>query len=180
MLRRLAGRPRVTGMALAAAGWAVTFAAVIASSHLARAAVAQIIFAATMISVAMGETLLSSAVTVIIDYRTPPGAVRYKGFAALTFVTCCLLGPSAGGAALGAGWGTSLLTALAVACALASIAAHRLGRLLAPVAGPRSHPVRQLNTEGSTHPGLTGGPPGPDRRKNHERDSARAGLFVPR
>ncbi len=133
MLRWLAGRSRVTGVALAAAGWAATFAAVIVGSHLGRGAAAQIIFAATMITVAMGETLLSSGLPVIIDDRAPPDAAgRYKRLGTLAFVTGCMLGPPVGGAALGAEWGISLLTTLAVACAIASVAAHRLGRQLAP------------------------------------------------
>jgi hypothetical protein len=128
-------RPRITGMASAAAGWAATFAAVVVGSHLGRGAAAQvgfaatqIAFAATMVTVATIETLISPAATVIIDYRVPPGAVRYRRLGALAVITGCLLGPAAAGAALGADWGTSLLATLAVACALASIAAHRLDR----------------------------------------------------
>ncbi len=132
MLRWLAGRRRVTGVALVAAGWAATFAAVIAGHHLGRGAAVQIIFAATMITWAMGETLLSPGVPVIIDERARPGAGRYNRLGTVALVTGCLLGPSAGGAALGADWATSLLSSLAVACAVASIAAHRLGRQLVP------------------------------------------------
>jgi len=133
MLRWLVGRPRITGLALAAAGWAATLAAVIVGSHLGRGAAVQIAFAATMITCAMGETLLSPALPVIIDDRAQPGAAgRYKRLGTLAFVTGCLLGPPVGGAALGADWRTSLLTTLAVACAVAGIAAHRLGRQLAP------------------------------------------------
>lgn len=130
MLRWLADRRRVTGMALAAAGWGATLAAVIVGNHLGRGAAAQIIFAAIMITFAMGETLLSPALPVITDDRAVPGAAgRYKRLGTLAFVTVCMLGPLVGGAALGADWGTSLLTALAAACAVASIAAHRLGQL---------------------------------------------------
>jgi hypothetical protein len=82
-----------------------------------------------MITVAMAETLLSSARPVIIEDRAPAGAAgHFNRLGAAALVIGCLLGPPAGGAALGAGWGTSVLTALAVACALASLAAHRLGR----------------------------------------------------
>ena len=132
MLGWLAGRPRVTGVGLVAAGWAATFAAVIAGHHLDRGAAVQIIFAATMITWAMGETLLCPAVPVIIDERAPPGAGRYSRLGTVALVAGCLLGPSAGGAALGADWATSLLSSLAGACAVASIAAHRLGRQLVP------------------------------------------------
>jgi hypothetical protein len=133
MRRRLAGRRRVTGMALAAAGWAATFAAVIAGSHPGRGAAMQIVFAAVMITCAMGETLLSPALPGSIDDQAPPGAAdRGKRLGTVAFVTGCLLGPPAGGAVLGADWGTSLLTALAVACAVASMAAHRLSRRQPP------------------------------------------------
>lgn len=133
MLRWLAGRRRVTGVALAAAGWAATLAAAIVSSQPSRGAAVQIVFAATMTTCAMSETLLSPAFPVITDDRAPPGAAgRYKRLSTLALVTGCMLGPPAGGAALGADWRTSLLTTLAVACALASIAAHRLGRQQVP------------------------------------------------
>jgi hypothetical protein len=134
-LRWLAGRPRVTGLVLAAAGWAATSAAVIAGTHLGRGAVVQIIFAAVMITFATGETLLSPAVPVIADRPALPGAGRYKRLGTLALVTGGLLGPLAGRAALGADWATSWLTTLAVACAVASIAARRLGGQLASRAG---------------------------------------------
>ncbi len=131
MVRWLASRPRVTGAVLAAAGWAATLAAVIAGRHLGRGAAVQIIFAATMITFAMAETLLSPASPVIIDDRTRPAAAgRYNRLGTAALITGCMLGPPAGGTALGAGWATSLLTSLAVACALASIAVRRPGRQL--------------------------------------------------
>ena len=124
---------RVTGVALAAAGWAATLAAVIVGSHLGRGAAVQIVFAATMSTCAMCETLLSPALPGVIDDRVPPGAAgRYKGLGTLAVVSGCVLGPLVGGAALGAGWGTTLLTTVAAACAVASIAADRLGRQLSP------------------------------------------------
>jgi hypothetical protein len=149
MLRWLVGRRRVTGVALAAAGWAATFAAVIVGSHLGRGAAVQIIFAATVITVAMGETLLSPAVPVIIDDRAPPGAAgRYKRLGTLAFVTSCVLGPPVGSAAPGADWGTSLLTTFAVACAVASIAAKRVGPNPGdPGSTPGRHPAGSCRTE---------------------------------
>jgi len=126
-------RMRVTGVALAAAGWAATLAAVIAGSHLGRGAAVQIIFAATMSTWAMCETLLSPALPGVIDDRVPPGAAgRYKGLGTLAVVSGCILGPLVGRAALGAGWGTTLLTTVAAACAVASIAAGRLARQPSP------------------------------------------------
>ena len=129
MLRWLAGRRRVTGLALATAGWAATLAAVVVSGHLGRGAAAQIAFAAIMISSAMSETLLSPARPVVIaDRASPAAAGRSSRLGTVALVTGCLLVPPACGAALGVGWATSLLPSLAVACAVASIAAHRLGR----------------------------------------------------
>jgi hypothetical protein len=133
-LRWLADRRRVISMALAAAGYAATFAAAVAGSgHLGRVAAAQIGFAASMIILAVGEALLSPACPVIIDDRSLPATPgRYKRLGSFAFVAGCMLGLPASGAALGASWGTTVLTTLAGACAFASIAAQRLGRHLAP------------------------------------------------
>jgi hypothetical protein len=130
MLRWLAGLRRVAGLALAAAGWAATLAAVIVGSHLSRGTATQIIFAATMSTAALSETLLGPAAPVLIEHRAGPGAAgRSYRLGTVAVVTGCMLGPLAAGAALGADWSASLLTTLALACALASMAAHRLVRL---------------------------------------------------
>jgi hypothetical protein len=135
-LSLLADRRRVTALALAAAGWAATLAAVIADRHLGRGAVVQIVFAVTMITFATAEALLYAAPPVIIEDRISPArAARSKRLGIVALVTGCMLGPAAVGAALGADWGTSLLTTLAVACAIASIAG-RLARA-ARAATPR-------------------------------------------
>jgi hypothetical protein len=140
----LASRPRVTGVVLAAAGWAATFAAVMAGRHLGRGAALQIIIAAIMITFATAESLLSPASPVIIDDRAPLAAARrYHRLGTIALIIGCLLGPSVGGAALGADRITSLLTSLAVACAVASVAAHRLGRHLAPSASRVSVAIRR-------------------------------------
>jgi MFS family permease len=87
----------------------------------------QIIFAATMIVVALGETLLSPAVPAIIDGQVPPCAAnRYKRLGTVALVTGCILGPPVGGAILGADWETSLLATFAMACAVASIAGRQV------------------------------------------------------
>ena len=132
-------RRRGTGVALAASGYAATSAAVISSGPLSRGAALQVLFAATMIVCALSETLLSPAVPVVTADRARNGGA---GRARSRLGTCalaagCLLGPSAGGAALGAGWCSSLLTALAVACALAGIATQRLAQRPAPGARSR-------------------------------------------
>lgn len=140
-----AARRRVTGVALAAAGYAATWAAVTASGSLSRGAAVQVLFAVTMLVCTLGETLLSPAVPPVTGDRARPGAAgRRNRPGACALAAGCLLGPSAGGAALGAGWTTSLLTTLAVACAVAGIAAQRpAGRHPAPAAS-RSWPRTTL------------------------------------
>jgi len=124
--RRTAGRRRVAGVALVAAGCAVTWAAVIAGGQLSRGAVVPVLFAAAMIVCALGQTLLGPAAPVLTGDRVRPGpAGRGKRLGTCAVVVGCLAGPAVGGAALGAGLGTSLLTALAVACAIAGIATQR-------------------------------------------------------
>lgn len=123
---RPAARRRVTGLALAAAGCAATWASVTAGGPLSRAAAVQVLFAGTMLICALGETLLSPAAPVITGDGALSGpAGRCKRLGTCALIAGCLLGPSTGGAALGAGWGTSLLTTLAVACALVGIATQR-------------------------------------------------------
>jgi hypothetical protein len=156
LLRWPVGPRRVTGVTLAAAGCAATWAAVIAGGHLGRGAAVQVLFAAAMIVCALGETLLAPAVPVISGDRARPGAAGHRNRpGSCAVVGGCLLGPAAGGAALGAGWATSLLTTLAVACALAGIAAHH------PAAGWHRPPAvyrqwsrtRRLAHSGPTRPG---------------------------
>lgn len=133
-----AARRRVTGLALAAAGYAAAWAAVTASGPLSRGAAVQVLFAVTMLVCALGETLLSPAAPQVTGDRARPAAAGHRNrLRTRALAAGCLLGPPAGGAALGAGWTTSLLTALAVACAVAGIAAQRTaGRHPAP-AGSR-------------------------------------------
>jgi hypothetical protein len=130
-------RRRVTGVALVAAGYAATSAAVVASGPLSRAAAVQVLFATTMIVCALSETLLSAVPVVTGDRARHGGADRARSrLGTCAWAAGCLLGPSAGGAALGAGWCSSLLTTLAVACALAGIATQRpSGRHPAPEVG---------------------------------------------
>ena len=115
--------------ALAAAAWAATWAAVIAGGHLGLGAGLQITFAASMATVALGETLLSPTPPEAVSHPTRSGAAgRYNRLGHVALTIGLLLGSAVGGAALGAGWRTSLITTLALACAAASIAARRLSR----------------------------------------------------
>jgi MFS family permease len=131
VLRWLGGHRRTTGVALAAAAWAATWAVVIIGGHLGGGAAAQTAFTAAMVIFALGESLLSPTLPAIINDLAPPAAAgRYNGLGALAFTTGFLLGPASGGLALGAGWGTGLFAVMLLACVLAAAAAVRLGRHL--------------------------------------------------
>jgi hypothetical protein len=128
----LADRRRSVCAVLAVAAWAATAAAVIAGGEFGRGAALQITLAASMGTVALGETLLSPLWQAAVSDPGRPGAVgRASRPGAVAFVAV-LLGSAAGGATLGAvlgaGWRTSLFTTVALVCATASIAAHHLGQ----------------------------------------------------
>jgi MFS family permease len=131
VLRWLGGHRRTTGVALAAAAWAATWAVVIIGGHLGGVGAAETAFTAAMVIFALGESLLSPTLPAIINDLAPPEAAgRYNGLGALAFTTGFLLGPASGGLALGAGWGTGLFAVMLLACVLAAAAAVRLGRHL--------------------------------------------------
>jgi len=133
VLRWLAGRRRTTGVALAGAAWAASWAMVIIAGHLGGGTAAEIAFAGAMVIFALGETLLSPTLPAIINDLAPPEAAgRYNGLGVLAFTTGFLLGPAGGAAALGAGWGTGLFAVMVLACAAAAVAALRLDRHLPP------------------------------------------------
>ena len=135
VLRRLAGRRRTTGVALAAVAWAVCWAVVIVGGHFGGGAAAEAAFVTAMAVFAVGETLLSPTLPAIINDLAPPHAVgRYNGLGTLAFTVGFLLGPAAGTAALGAGWGSGLFAALVLASLIAAGVALRLARHLPPAA----------------------------------------------
>src|SRR6266851_2046444 len=97
VLRGLAGHRRSTGVVLAGAAWAASWAMVIVAGHLGGGAAAEIAFAAAMVIFALGETLLSPTLPAIINDLAPPRAAgRYNGLGALAFTTGFLLGPAGG------------------------------------------------------------------------------------
>jgi MFS family permease len=133
VLRWLGGHRRTTGVALAAAAWAATWAVVIIGGHLGGGAAAEIAFGAAMVIFALGESLFSPTLPAIINDLAPPGAGgRYNGLSSLAFTTGFLLGPASGGLALGVGRGTGFFAVMLLACALAAAAALRLGRHIPP------------------------------------------------
>jgi MFS family permease len=133
VLRRLAGRRRTTGVALAAVAWAACWSVVILGGHLGGGPGAEAAFVCAMAIFAVGETLLSPTLPAIINDLAPPQAAgRYNGLGSLAFTVGFLVGPAAGTAALGAGLGPGLFTVLALASLIAAGAALRLARHLPP------------------------------------------------
>ncbi len=131
VLRRLAGRRRTTGVALAALAWAASWAVVIAGGQLGGGGAAEAAFVTAMVIFALGETLLSPTLPAIINDLAPPEAAgRYNGLGVLAYTAGFLLGPVCGAAALGAGWGTGLFTVMILACLIVAVAALRLSRHL--------------------------------------------------
>jgi MFS family permease len=177
VLRRLAGRRRTTGVALAAAAWAACWAVVIAGGRLGGSAAAEAAFVTAMVIFALGETLLSPTLPAIINDLAPPEAAgRYNGLGTLAFTTGFLLGPVAGAAALGAGWGDGLFAVMAVGCLIAAGAALRLGRHLPPGANqiprPDASPARLVPAESpvpSPPAGQDERPGGAAERHGHQR-----------
>ena len=149
VLRRLAGRRRTTGVALAAVAWAVCWAAVILGGHLGGGPAAETAFVSAMVIFAVGETMLSPTLPAIINDLAPPQAAgRYNGLGTLAFTVGFLLGPAAGTAALGAGWGSALFTARILASLSAAVVALRLARHLPPAANSITAPRTMEPSDG--------------------------------
>ncbi|HEY6314171.1 MAG TPA: MFS transporter [Streptosporangiaceae bacterium] len=176
ILRRLTGRRRTTGAALAAVAWAACWVIVIAGGHLGGGPAAEAAFVIAMVVFAIGETLLSPTLPAIINDLAPPEAAgRYNGLGALAFTTGFLLGPAGGAAALGAGWGTGLFTVMALACLTAAVAAIRLSRHLPPganqIPASAASPSRPVHTKSR----VPSPPAGPSSRAP---DAAGLGLLT--
>jgi MFS family permease len=132
-LRFLRGHRRTTGVALAAAAWALSWALVLGGSQLGRGTGAVVAFAAAMVVFAVGESLLAPTLAVIVNDLAPEQARgRYNGIAVLAYTTGFFVGPAAAGAALGAGRGNELFAGLIAVCALAALAGLQLARHLPP------------------------------------------------
>lgn len=131
VLKGLGGRRRTTGLALAAAAWAISWVLVAVAGQLGGggAALAGFIVAAVVFSI--GECLIAPTLPAIVNDIAPPGAAgRYNGSLALAFTVGFLVGPATGGAALGAGLGAELFVVLAGICAAGVAGALWLGRIV--------------------------------------------------
>jgi len=130
VLRLMSGHRRTTSVALAcgfwALAWAVTLLAGMAGGQLAVAT-----FAAALVVFAIGETLLTPALTPMVNDIAPERLRgRYNGAYTLGWITGFMVGPVFAGVALGAGRSTTFFVALIGACGLAAVAALRLSARL--------------------------------------------------
>lgn len=131
VLKRLGGRRRTTGLALAAVAWAISWVLVAVAGHFGGGPAAWAGFIAASLVFSIGECLLSPTLPAIVNDIAPPQAAgRYNGSIALAFTVGFLVGPATGGAALGAGWGSWLFVVLAGICAVGAVGALRLGRVI--------------------------------------------------
>jgi MFS family permease len=131
VLKGLGGRRRTTGLALAAAAWAISWILVAVAGRLGGGGAALAGFILAAVVFAIGECLMSPTLPAIVNDIAPPGASgRYNGLLALAFTVGFLLGPVTGGAALGAGLGAELFVVLAGVCVAGVVGALWLGRIV--------------------------------------------------
>lgn len=133
VLRLMAGRRRSRGVAtvgaLFAAAWCLTLVGTSVGGGFAAIAV----FAAVMVVLGLGETLVSPTIPPLVNDLAPQQLRgRYNGAHTLAWTTGYLAGPAVAGPLLAAGLGVQLLLGLVVACALAALGAIRLERTLPP------------------------------------------------
>lgn len=131
VLKRLGGRRRTTGLALAATAWGISWILVAVAGHFGGGAVALAGFILAAVVFAIGECLMSPTLPPIVNDMAPSGASgRYNGLLAMAFTVGFLIGPASGGAALGAGWGAWLFVLLAGVCGGGALGALWLGRVV--------------------------------------------------
>jgi MFS family permease len=128
VLRAMSGRRRTRGLALSAgfvaAAWAVTVSAGLLDAGVAA-------YAAAMVLVAAGETLLTPTLPAMVNDIAPDAARgRYNGAYSLAWTTGFIIGPAIAGITLGAGLGTGLFLGLISALVVAASMALRLERRL--------------------------------------------------
>jgi MFS family permease len=133
VLRLLDGRRRTTAFVLGCVcfglAWCITIAATHAGGSVSRTAV----FAVAMVVLAAGETLLSPALSPIVNDLAPEALRgRYNGVFVLAFTTGFTAGPVLAGQGLRLGDGTPFFVILAGACGLAAAGGVLLRRLLDP------------------------------------------------
>jgi MFS family permease len=124
MIKLLGGR-RPQGLAIAAALFAASWAAVLLGGHLSVAAV----FAVAMVVFGLGETAIAATVPALVNDLAPDRLRgRYNGAFTLAWTTGFAAGPLASGLALGAGAEDGLIAVFALGSVAVLLGALRLGR----------------------------------------------------
>jgi MFS family permease len=149
VLRLLAGWRRTTAIAGACVCFAVAWLVAISAAHAGAPASRLAVFAAAMAVLAAGETLVSPALSPIVNDLAPDSLRgRYNGVFILAFTTGFIIGPAIAGVGLGIGDGTAFLFLLAGGCCVAGGAAIGLRRVL----DPRTDIVGSLPVEAAARP----------------------------
>jgi MFS family permease len=129
VLKALAGHRRTTALALAAVVFGLAWCATIGAARLGSAAAVG--FACAMVILALAETLLSPALSPIVNDLAPERLRgRYNGTFVLAWTTGFAIGPAVAGVGLDLGDGTAYFALLAAACAVAAAGSVGLRRRL--------------------------------------------------
>lgn len=119
VLRGLRGRRRTTAMIAASLSFACSWLLVVAAGHVAGEAAAIATLALGMVVLALAETLLSPALSPIVNALAPDRLRgRYNGVFVLAYTTGFLVGPALAGGGLRIGDGTTYFVLLAGAAAV--------------------------------------------------------------
>ena len=133
VLRALAGHRRTTALALASVVFGLAWCVTIFAAQLGGGGAGAVGFACAMAILAVAETLLSPALSPIVNDLAPERLRgRYNGTFILAWTTGFTIGPAVAGAGLGLGDGTPYFVLLAAACAAAAACSLGLRRRLPP------------------------------------------------
>jgi MFS family permease len=131
VLRALTGHRRTTALALASVVFGVAWCVTILAAQLGGGGAGAVGFACAMAILAVAETLLSPALSPIVNDLAPERLRgRYNGTFILAWTTGFTIGPAVAGVGLGLGDGTPYFVLLAAACAAAAACSLGLRRRL--------------------------------------------------
>jgi MFS family permease len=133
VLRVVAARRRTSALAAAGAAFAAAWCIAIVAARIGGGGQAVIVFAVSMVVLAVGETLVSPSLGPIVNDLAPDHLRgRYNGTFILGYTAGFIAGPALAGAGLRLGDGTAYFVFLAGGCAVASLLSLRLRRRLPP------------------------------------------------
>jgi MFS family permease len=133
VLRVVAARRRTSALAAAGAAFAAAWCIAIVAARIGGGGEAVIVFAVSMVVLAVGETLVSPSLGPIVNDLAPDHLRgRYNGTFILGYTAGFIAGPALAGAGLRLGDGTAYFVFLAGGCAVASLLSLRLRRRLPP------------------------------------------------